>query len=126
MAKHPQVLNHVGLLFNEPPGRAGLPFIKSSENLDRSRRMVRRGSTHWRIVHHRLAKGSQIPGKQVGFVCPMLDILPCTLPGSEGFALGPVNVSPVPSSDRYAGQVEGHNENTGRNRGCHMRGPQAL
>ena len=26
-AKHPKVLNHVGLLFNEPPGSAGLPFV---------------------------------------------------------------------------------------------------
>jgi hypothetical protein len=25
-AKHPKVFNHVGLLFNEPPGTAGLPF----------------------------------------------------------------------------------------------------
>jgi hypothetical protein len=24
--KHPQGLNHAGLLFNEPPGRAGLLF----------------------------------------------------------------------------------------------------
>jgi hypothetical protein len=32
VAKHPKVLKHVGLLFNEPPGTAGLPFIKSSEN----------------------------------------------------------------------------------------------
>ncbi len=36
-AKHPKVRNHVGLLFNEPPGAAGLPFIKSSENLNRGR-----------------------------------------------------------------------------------------
>jgi hypothetical protein len=27
VAEHPQVLDHVGLLVNEPPGRAGLPFI---------------------------------------------------------------------------------------------------
>jgi hypothetical protein len=26
VAKHPQVLNHVGLLCNEPPGQAGLLF----------------------------------------------------------------------------------------------------
>ncbi len=25
--EHPQVLQHVGLLINEPPGTAGLPFI---------------------------------------------------------------------------------------------------
>ena len=25
--QHPRVLNHVGLLFNGPPGTAGLPFI---------------------------------------------------------------------------------------------------
>jgi hypothetical protein len=27
VAKHPKVLNHVGLLVNGPPGEAGLPFI---------------------------------------------------------------------------------------------------
>jgi len=27
VAKHPQMLNHVGLLFDEPPGVAGLPFV---------------------------------------------------------------------------------------------------
>jgi hypothetical protein len=27
VAEHPKVFNHVGLLFDEPPGRAGLPFI---------------------------------------------------------------------------------------------------
>jgi len=27
VAEHPQVLDHVGLLVNEPPGPAGLPFI---------------------------------------------------------------------------------------------------
>jgi hypothetical protein len=27
VAEYPQVLDHVGLLFNEPPGTAGLPFI---------------------------------------------------------------------------------------------------
>jgi hypothetical protein len=27
MAEHPEVLDHVGLLTNEPPGTAGLPFI---------------------------------------------------------------------------------------------------
>lgn len=33
VAKHSKVLNHVGLLFNEPPGTAGLPLIKSSKNV---------------------------------------------------------------------------------------------
>jgi hypothetical protein len=27
VAEHPRVFDHVGLLFNEPPGRAGLLFI---------------------------------------------------------------------------------------------------
>jgi len=27
VADHPQVINHVGLLVNEPPGTAGLPSI---------------------------------------------------------------------------------------------------
>jgi hypothetical protein len=27
VAKHPEVFGHVGLLVNEPPGLAGLPFI---------------------------------------------------------------------------------------------------
>ena len=27
VAEHPEVFDHVGLLANEPPGSAGLPFI---------------------------------------------------------------------------------------------------
>ena len=27
VVEHPEVFDHVGLLFNEPPGTAGLPFI---------------------------------------------------------------------------------------------------
>ena len=27
VVEHPEVFDHVGLLFTEPPGRAGLPFI---------------------------------------------------------------------------------------------------
>jgi len=27
VVEHPQVFDHVGLLVNEPPGSAGLPFI---------------------------------------------------------------------------------------------------
>jgi hypothetical protein len=27
VVEHPQVFDHVGLLVNEPPGTAGLPFI---------------------------------------------------------------------------------------------------
>ena len=41
--EHPEVFAHVGLLFNEPPGQAGLPFIKSSDDFesfaDRSRKL---------------------------------------------------------------------------------------
>jgi hypothetical protein len=46
VVKHPKVLNHVGLLCNEPPGAAGLPFIKSSEIGCRTGRLVRSGSSH--------------------------------------------------------------------------------
>jgi hypothetical protein len=31
MAEHSGVFDHVGLLSNEPPGTAGLPFIQSSD-----------------------------------------------------------------------------------------------
>jgi len=31
VAEHPKVFHHVGLLIDEPPGPAGLPFIQSSE-----------------------------------------------------------------------------------------------
>jgi hypothetical protein len=31
VVEHPEAFNHVGLLFNEPPGWAGLPFISSSD-----------------------------------------------------------------------------------------------
>ena len=31
MAEPPQGFDHVGLLFNQPPGTAGLPFNESSE-----------------------------------------------------------------------------------------------
>jgi hypothetical protein len=27
VAEYPEILDHVGLLFNKPPGHAGLPFI---------------------------------------------------------------------------------------------------
>jgi hypothetical protein len=27
VAEHPQAFDHVGLLFNKPPGRAELPFV---------------------------------------------------------------------------------------------------
>lgn len=56
VANHLKVLNHVGLLFNEPPDWAGLLFIKSSENSGRTRCIVRRGSTRCSSVLHRLAK----------------------------------------------------------------------
>jgi hypothetical protein len=32
VVKHPQVFDHVGFLRNEPPGSAGLLFIKSSDD----------------------------------------------------------------------------------------------
>jgi hypothetical protein len=31
VAEHPKVFDHVGLLFNEPPGKAELLFIQSSD-----------------------------------------------------------------------------------------------
>ena len=31
VAEHPEVFHHVGLLFNRPPGMAGLHFNESSE-----------------------------------------------------------------------------------------------
>jgi hypothetical protein len=31
VAEHPEVFHHVGLLIDEPPGKAGLPFIQSSD-----------------------------------------------------------------------------------------------
>jgi hypothetical protein len=34
VAEHPEVFDHVGLLVNEPPGQAGLPFTESSDNFD--------------------------------------------------------------------------------------------
>jgi hypothetical protein len=49
--KHPKVLNHVGLLFNEPPGKAGLLFTKSSENLDRNRRNLYGGPAHYKVYY---------------------------------------------------------------------------
>jgi len=34
VAQHPEVLGHVGLLVNGPPGTAELPFIQSSDVFD--------------------------------------------------------------------------------------------
>jgi hypothetical protein len=31
--EHLQAFDHAGLLFNEPPGQAGLPFIQSSDGV---------------------------------------------------------------------------------------------
>ena len=31
VAEHPEGFDHVGILFNQPPGTAGLPFNESSE-----------------------------------------------------------------------------------------------
>jgi len=33
VADHPTVIGHVGLLVDEPPGPAGLPFIQSSDDI---------------------------------------------------------------------------------------------
>jgi hypothetical protein len=47
VAEHLEMFRHVGLLYNEPPGRAGLSFIQSSDdfnsNIDRSRLQVQYG-----------------------------------------------------------------------------------
>jgi hypothetical protein len=32
VAEHPKVFDHVGLLFNTPPGKAELLFVQSSDN----------------------------------------------------------------------------------------------
>jgi len=32
VVEHPQVFDHAGLLFNEPPGSPELPFIQSSDD----------------------------------------------------------------------------------------------
>ena len=31
VAEHPEGFDHVGILVNQPPGTAGLPFIESSD-----------------------------------------------------------------------------------------------
>ena len=41
---HPQVFDHVGLLFNEPPGTAGLPLIQSSDDFDSDSHSSTQGS----------------------------------------------------------------------------------
>ena len=45
MIEHTQVFIHVGLLRNEPPDTAGLPFIKSSDELQGSFYHVEFGKT---------------------------------------------------------------------------------
>ena len=48
VVEDPQVLDHAGLLFDGPPGKAGLPFVQSSDKLQiisGSRRAVVRMST---------------------------------------------------------------------------------
>jgi hypothetical protein len=42
VAEHPKVSRHVGLLVNEPPGQAGLPFTQSSDSTPQP--IVSRGS----------------------------------------------------------------------------------
>jgi hypothetical protein len=32
VAEHPEAFDHVGLLFNKPPGKAALLFIESSDD----------------------------------------------------------------------------------------------
>ena len=87
------MLNHVGLLFNGRPGSAGLPFIKSSENLDRSRRRAYSNPAHYHYsILHRRADGCRIPEKHVvlllGAQYPALQVN-----GAEGFAFGCLGVS---------------------------------
>ena len=54
MVGYLKAFHHVGLLVNEPPGPAGLPFIESSDDLDpssyRSRLPVRTSSISLLIV----------------------------------------------------------------------------
>ena len=64
MAEHPEAFDHVGLLVNEPPGPAGLPFISSSDDLHssfhRSRRPVPAGSLMTFIVSRGSAIASEM------------------------------------------------------------------
>ncbi len=54
------MLNHVGLLVNEPPGTAGLRFIKSSENVDQNR-LKAYGDPAYYIILHRHGMAGRIP-----------------------------------------------------------------
>jgi hypothetical protein len=51
VAEHPEVLHHVGLLIDGPPGLAGLPFSESSDSQKRassvSYRAKREKQTDW-------------------------------------------------------------------------------
>jgi hypothetical protein len=64
MDKHQEVFIDVGLLVNEPPGWAGLPFIKSSEICCRTGHKRPSRSNDYSI-HDRLAKGSRMLEMQV-------------------------------------------------------------
>lgn len=63
VAEHPQAFDHVGLLFNGPPGSAGLLLIKSSDEFcwrsGRSVRETRSGSVRHR--HHSMRNSENTP-----------------------------------------------------------------
>lgn len=71
VVEHLRVLDHVGILSNEPPDTAELLFIKSPEELhsDRSRRKAVRPLPHTYIIQHRREMSRRIfiipPGLQV-------------------------------------------------------------
>jgi hypothetical protein len=59
----PRVFRHVGLLFNEAPGTAGLPFNNSSENCDRTHRQAFGDPGHNESIAPRRGVGYRIPHK---------------------------------------------------------------
>ncbi len=59
VAEHPEVLSHVGLLVNEPPGQAELLFTSHpTTDLSRNRRSSRRLSASEPILQRGWAKAN--------------------------------------------------------------------
>jgi hypothetical protein len=53
VAEHPEVFDHVGLLVNEPPDSAGLPFIQSSEDIRSMIIEPRASALRLALTHHK-------------------------------------------------------------------------
>jgi hypothetical protein len=68
VADHPKVFHHVGLLVNEPPGAAGLLFIKSSEEFAGESRFGR-DSSNTVILCRGEAKAMGLFGRALFFDC---------------------------------------------------------